>query len=522
MKLRKNIRKILAIGGALAFAGAALVGCADISMTQSEYAKALKTEFERGEENIDIESDNVEVARKAREGVDITLDNKKAADDAIAGLTKEQVPDAIQQEILKSVTEHAAEAQAKIDEGDKDGYDLDKLEIGAEFSFIISDRQLSGLFDGEVPFDNEDYDAEEVIYLVDFVPANNYEDEYKADSYLQIPEDGVKYVMKFDSELNTLLIDEDDTLKFELLGDKVEVVGWDGDKVTFIKGTKADLEEGEFEDYENKTITLVMVGDDWVKVDVEGYSRKIYEGETERINGVEVRATEIAETESWRKGSATLEFGEDVFFEVEDGDEYEEDKRYKWAIDSKSIGIVLSEEFLSVDEDEEFRALAAGEKFSLPNDYVSLVYNGLPEEDTEKYSFEFDTKGGAEYVEVKGAFLKGLEDYSKVYINSSGIYDKDLELIDTTSIEFADAEIADNVPLTLDIDGDHLDMDDIELKLDLTELKVDGEVICSEDEDYLTTYGIVINSPEDACEDNEFEIVIPKEELEASMTFKTK
>ncbi len=518
--MKKTIKRIIALGVGATLIGGALVGCADVSMTQGQYNDAVKTAFNEGKSSVNIKSDNAEVRQAGYDSgvasVDITTDNAQAGLDA----TTEKDAEITR---LNAVIKDTKKITGQVDEEDEtEGYNLDELEIGAEFNLTVSDRQLSGLFDDEITFNDDEYDVEEVVYLTDLKVANNYEDEYEADTYLQIPQNGVRYGVEFDSELNISEITKDETLEFNFLGEKVELSDWSIDKVSFTKGTEVTLREGAETEVDGKTITLSFVADGYVSVDVDGASKKIYEDKTEKVNGIEVRVTEVVETTSWRKGMATLEVGDDVSFEVEDGDEYEANDLWEWAIDGNSIGLVLTEAFMSVDEDEEYKALAVGETLWLPNNYVGVTFEGLVDEDTEKYTFEFDMKDGEQYVEVKGVFLDGIEDYDKLYVNSSGFYDKDLDLVDATSVEFANAEIGNNVPLTLDIVGTNLVFDNVVLGLNLSSITVDGDSIETKEEDYLTSFGIVIKTPEDSVEDNEFKVVIPDEELEASVTVRYK
>ena len=54
-------------------------------------------------------------------------------------------------------------------------------------------------------------------------------------------------------------------------------------------------------------------------------------------------------------------------------------------------------------------------------------------------------------------------------------------------------------------------------------LEVDSGVdISTEDEDYITNYGIVIKNPEDNLEDNELQIEIPEEQLEGNIVITSK
>ncbi len=523
MIVKKNIKKILALIGAGALIGATLGGCAtsapapQITQEQIDGYKDLgRTEgfndgydsgFSEGEENVDATA----IRQAGIDSVDITSDNDQAIKDFNA-------------KVAKDVTAVATDAQAKIDEEDKDGYNLDELEIGAEYSYEITDRQLASLTDDEVTFDGDEFSVDEILTLTKFIVANNYEDEYKADTYLQILD--LTYTVEFGNGLNTSLIgdkasgNEDETLTFDFLGNEYEVSGWNGGTVTFTQGTKVPLTEGAMTEVDGNKITLVVAGDDYVSVNVNGLSKKIFEGDTKEINGVEVEATDIIGSESWRLGGATLKIGEDVLFEVTDGEEYEPDEIYDWVIKENSIGIELTEAFLSIDEDEDFKAFAAGEKFVLPNDYISITYNGLVEEDTEKYKFELDDG----FVEAKGDFASGTKSYSRVYIDASGIYDdkdvSDSEL-NATSIDLGDTG------LTLNLTDGALEIDSITLTLALdsindSNIEIGDTSISSEEEDYLTTYGIVIKGPEDAVEDKDFEIVIPEEELTADITIRAK
>ncbi len=524
MRMNKNVRKILAVGGAIAIAGGALIGCTqpqpEVGLTKSEYDDELNKAYIRGKVSVDIKSDNAKIDNDAylRGRASVTQVDVTSNDAEVEAPLKEEITR------LQGVIDDTTTIAQRIEAGDIDGYNLDELEIGAEVNFTVSDRQLSGLFDDEVVFDGDDYDAEEAVYLTGLVVAHNYEDEYLANTYLQIPDYGVKIVMEFEPALNTILITPNETLEFDFLGERVEVSEWNFDEVTFTKGTEYTLGEDSSVEVDGKTVTLNFIGDGYVSVTVGSESEKIYEDDTERVNDIEIKVTDVIESTSWRKGIATLEIGQDVLFEVQNGDEYEPNDIWEWAIDANSIGLVLTESYLSVQDDEEFRALGVGERFALPNNYVFITYDGLVEEDTEKYTFELDSG----FVEADGDFVDGINGYDTIYIDTNGIiYDgknNKKELIDLSSITLGDTG------LSLTTDNEYINIinvgDDIKLALNLTELKVGAETLCigdsGDEEDYLTNYGIVISKPEDGCEDEEFTVVVPEEELEASLTISYK
>jgi len=384
------------------------------------------------------------------------------------------------------------------------GYLIDEIELEETISKELSDRELN-LFDGKIDFDGEDYDAEEVFTL-DSLELTINEEDFKDNAYLSIPEGSISYKMNIEAGLNRSEINDEDSLIFELLGEEVEITNWDGSEITILKGEEYFVEEGETAG----GVIVLMVLEDAIYVEVDGIQKKIDEGKTKKVGNLEIKAKEVLYVSHGDMPSkAIILVGIDIEKTITDGEEYLEDSIWNWEINSDSIGIVLNTEFIELDDD--YKVLDKEEMVCLPNDYLCVRYNGLVEEDTETYDFEIDTKSGNDYVEVKGNFQKGLKDYSKIYINSSGIYDKDLELIDLTSINLGSTD------LELEL-GSKLKINKVELDLDLLDVLVDSVSISSNEDNYLTPYGIVIENPEDSCEDENFKIIIPQEQTEGSIS----
>ena len=61
-------------------------------------------------------------------------------------------------------------------------------------------------------------------------------------------------------------------------------------------------------------------------------------------------------------------------------------------------------------------------------------------------------------------------------------------------------------------------MEDFKVNYDLSESNVNENPICSKDYDYLSNYGVKIINPEDSCEDQEFEVLIPEKQIEGSIS----
>ena len=393
------------------------------------------------------------------------------------------------------------------------GYLIDELYLSEPLEDTYSDREVKTLFDGEVDFDGKDYDAEETLILKDIELLAN-EKDFEGNVYMVVPKRAIEYKIEFESDLNTSLIDDEETLSFSFLGDELEVSSWSDDSVVFFKGEVYELDEGESVTIDEMVVTLQFTGDDSAHISVDGDSKEIKEGKIKTIGELQVKVEYSFETTNFRVGGAKLIISEDIENEVYGGGEYEEDSAWDWVIDSNSIGIVLVEDFTEVDldGDEEFQAVGVDKKLCLPNEYVCVQFNGMDELDTEEYSLELDERDGNEYVRIKGNFISGIEDFDKIYVNTTGIYDKNLELIDDEEIELA------NTDSILNISTGDLVFEDFTVNMDLEDSEANGNDLNSEEEDWLTNFGLKILDPENGAEDQEFEISVPEEQLEGSIT----
>ena len=231
-------------------------------------------------------------------------------------------------------------------ETELNGYDIDGLEIGAEFNATISDREIN-IFDAEIEFDNKNYDAKEVVYLTGLKVAANYEEEYKADAYLQIPEEGLKYCMEFETGLNTSLIAPDETLVFNLFGEEVEISNWDSGEITFTKGVKYDVIEGDTIEYDGIAIFVKDIIGDSIFVTVNSETKRIVEGgDVEHFDGVEIKAEAVLDNEAaeGRPDWAEIIVSTDVTNDVYGGKEYADDSIWDWGIDANSICVSFNTE----------------------------------------------------------------------------------------------------------------------------------------------------------------------------------
>ena len=495
MRVLKNIKKIVAIGFIAIMSLGALAGCTQPGLTQEDVNAQIADA---------VVSARAEGYNNGVGSVDITSDN--AATVATATVDK-------QAEIDRLNTEIAEEVEAEIVEEDLaagiylSGYVIDEIDINSFVTKALSDHHIPGLVDDEIDFDGDEYDVEESVTVTNLLLEANGED-FEGDVYLNIGEDGISYLVEFDSELDTDLITEDETLSFKFLGEKVLVSEFTATSITFTKGTELSVTEGESVEFEGESIKAITIGDDFIYVGIGDERAKIYEGHTEKVGDIEVKLVAAIPNEAGDPGfdMAEIEVGKNVEITVDDGEEYEKDSYFNYIVDgvNNKVGLILNEDFDELDEDE--KPLAAGEELCFPNNYVCVGFGGLTVEDIETVEFELDTKDDGDYVEAKGNFLNGLEDYNRLFINASGIFDEDLLSIGS-SIE------VDDTGIMLVTNATDVVLNDVVIPLSLDGISVAGIDISSKDFKYITSYGFSIDNPDNSVEDNEFSIDIPEEQL---------
>ncbi len=400
------------------------------------------------------------------------------------------------------------------------GYVIDGLYLNSLLEDIYSDREVETLFDGEVDFDGKDYDAEETLILNDIKLLANGND-FEGDVYMTVLEGAVEYKFEFENDLNTSLINEDETLEFSFLGKEVEISDWSNDEITFTRGTEYPLDKDESVTYNEKVITLKYVVEKDAYVDVDGISEKIHLGDSEEVNGINIKVDDIT-YQSWVGGlqlATLIVSGSEIESVVNSGEEYEEDSIWEWKISDNSIGIILNTDFTrrDKDDDEDFPAIGEGESLCLPNDYVCIQFNGMDEEDTRE--FTIDEKNGFVRIRIEdGSFSSGTSEYDVVYIGSDGTNYWIYEDYDITSEKLTDIELEDTeVLLAVDSTTGSITIGDFNVNFVLNKTNAGDDDI-----DYLTDYGILVINPEDSIDDNEFNIFVPEERLEGSISINQK
>jgi len=382
------------------------------------------------------------------------------------------------------------------------GYEPDEFGLAETVTEVITENDYDKLLDSEVDFDGDDYNFEDVFSYTITSDING--DDYNENTYLVIEEDGIEYKLVFDDDLDTSLIEEDETLKISFLGKDLEITSWDVDKITMESGEEFLMDVATTIDFEGKNVELKIVGEDFTYVGVNGDYEKIVEDETEEINGLNIKVDFALEDKM-----ANLVISDaDIETSIESGDEFAEDSIWEYVITANELGIKLIEDFEDIDEDSDYKALGVGKTISLPNNYLGLTYNGIS--NVDYFDIAFSEKNG--FVKIKGEFINGLDDYDLIYADNTGFYDEDFDLINAIEVEIDDTDSL------IKLNGNTLVIDDVVLNLDFSDATVNTNSVLNKDDNYRSAYGIIVESPEDNLEDEDFKISVPEETTEVTVT----
>ena len=405
-------------------------------------------------------------------------------------------------------------------------FKVDELKIGQSVSSImLSDTKLSKLFDGKVSFDGESYDAEEIVTFAGLTIAND-DEEYKGEAFLTIDEDSVFYKVVFDNELDLSKIGLDENyLVINFLGKPLEITEWDGNEITIQRGVEYNLREGDKVTIDGKELEVTFISDnDKASFKYNGEVGVVSEGNSRDIGGLDIYVDTVLYNA--RAGFVTIRVGLDVKETYVSGDEFVEDSIFVWYIDeaSRTLGVVLEQGFEGNDAEEDYNALAYGEKLLLPNDYLTMKFDGLSTEDMINFKMDLGTKNSVEYVRIEGKFEYGTENYNRLYVKklTSDVYgldeNNDLVLLgNVVQIEDADFSLV-ALPSSIKIQNDGLTTTYLEFNKDFSAAYQDGNLLTG-DEAFINSVGMRVKSIDDSLDDEKYEFSVPEEAITATVSF---
>ena len=415
-------------------------------------------------------------------------------------------------EVVEPEPEPEVETKVSSNE-DKDVASVE-ADYGQDIKIELAHNKLNSLIDTKIDFYNEDYDVREKVYLTARVLTSIDYEDYGLDPYLVLEEGAIEYRYIFDDVIDIDDIHLEEPLEITFLGKEINIIEASNSEVVIRSGREEFLSEEESILVSGKVVEVVNIGEDSILIDVDGTKEIIADGNDKEINGIHVLVDNILFNDE--KRYVELIVGTEGDKTVKDGDDFElfieDDETYKWSINLPDyIGIVSQEEYKSVDEDEEFVPLTVGDSLSLPNNYVDIKFNSVSSSDLVELTFRVKD----DQLLIKGsddAFVSGTDEYDKIYIDSTGIYDDDDVLISTDKVRLGDSDTY------LELGSVKIGL--LTIKLDMSDILYDGISYLAEEGNFLDYLGIIFKDPENAVDDQSgFKVSIPEERPEATITF---
>lgn len=523
-KINKVKKALKVIGVSLLFMGATLgiAGCTS-NYSPEEYNIAVEDAKEFGY------NDGVL-------SVDTTSDN----DDAITNfLTSNEVAYEIDENGGIILVGPAIEEPT--DGSEEVIYELDNLILGTSFNARIDDGDLDKLLDKKIKFNDDKYDIHELISLSDDaeIAINGYvgyDEDMGASPYLTFTaKDTIKYEYIFDDTINVDDIDEKETLTIEFLGKEIEIIEIDENEMTMISGTELSLDIGEVDEISGISVLSVSEDGDSAVIYYGDATDVIEEGEVVDFGDLEIYVSDVFAGHN-DYGFVELRYGEDIKTEIEDGDEYTEDSDWKWFFNIEEdelskLGVTYDAKLDDFDDGE---LIALGESFALPEEYVTMTFKEIEPTDVNTYNFEFEEYEDEintlhiESEDDEGIVVDG-EEVSEVWFDGKNTY---YEIDnDEFTYEGNPTLVYDNTNVEVSYNGNNIVLDGLDIKFatdnfeylgneeedsDEAEFWYNAFDISDRDVDTLTAYGAIIREHEDR---DEFDIVVPSEEVEATVSF---
>ena len=396
---------------------------------------------------------------------------------------------------------------------------------GQPIDIILTNNKLIKLFEDEVYYDGEDYETKEEVYFKGIVLTSVDDEDYGLDTYLTFGEEDIEYRYVFEDLIPIEDFHIEEPLEINFLGKDIKIIEALATEVVIRSGEELFLKETDKAIVEGKELEVITIAENSVLISVDGIEKIISDQEDREVNGLHVLVENIL-YKNYEGGVSHVELiaGLETDETVKDGDDFElfvkDEEIWSWVIklgaEPQYIGIINQETYNDIDDDEDYRPLGIGDSLVLPNDYLQIMYQSVTQEDMTDMDFKVKNKDGQEYLFVKGdnedAFNFGSADFDRLYIDSTGIYDEDLEFITSDKIQIGDSDSFLEMGSTK--------IKDLRILLDLADIIFQGVSMATEDEDFMDHLGIIFKDPENAVEDREgFKVSVPEERPEALISF---
>ncbi|MFW6173762.1 MAG: hypothetical protein ACOC5T_08460 [Elusimicrobiota bacterium] len=522
-----------------------LAGC-QVGPSEEEIQSMIDKAVDAKETELNIEIDALEEKVAEQEA---TIEELNTEIDS----KEEEVSDLEEQ--LKEKEEEKREAEL--------GEEIEVSLSGSVGPVILKDNDIEKLFDGEIDFDGEDYDAEEVIELsngLQVMTSVLSDDEFSDIPYLGTnSKESISYRIEITDLIDLSEVGMDKVLELPFLGDELKIVDVvNAGEITILYGEEVFIDAGETIEVSGKEVTLVKCGTNGAVFDVDGETEVITIDSTKEINGIEIFVDVIFNDDGVEFDSADIFVGENIKETIASGDYFEsgcEDDECEYVYNIKMdnteqyVGVLHNE--VMDDLDRDFVPKTVGESFIVGDDYIEVLFKEITEVEYIDYELYFDEVFADDELsaDINAAILESSEEgfvfsngdeSSEVYIyyNTTAPAVQVYYVDDDNDIKSADGltfkAVNDDVELDINFIGPGipaLQIGDIVIpirpnaaKLGNTEEEAEandvvyaGTNIGKRDYNVLGFEGIVVKDVEDNADNDEVKFSVPSEIVEATI-----
>lgn len=384
-------------------------------------------------------------------------------------------------------------------------------DYGQNIDVKAGNSKLVRLLDETLQFNDNDYDIHEEVAFKGKVLTSIDDQDYGLEPRLVLNEGDIQYRFYFDDVVDLAEITEKEPLSIKLLGRDFDIISAKNNQITFISGDEYLLQEGQSITVDGKTVSVETIGQDYIYVVSGGSGAKIYEGDTDKVNDIEVYVEEVLEDDD-TPDTTVIRVGSDIKDTIKDGDDYNSGDVWSWEVslgtNPQYIGIVNQQEYR--DLDEEYQPLGVEDTISLPNNYLTLRFDSITAPKINDISFKVKD----EYLSAEGdsgVLSFSSKDYDRVYVKNTGFYDNDKLLITNTKMRIGDSDVY--------MELGSVKILDLVIKLDMSDILYNGLSLLTDDNKYLDHYGIIFSDAENAIKDKRgFKVSVPDERPEAKIS----
>ena len=155
---------------------------------------------------------------------------------------------------------------------DKSAASVDVL-YGQGINLKVGNNKIAKLIDGEIEFNDEDYNVREEIFINGKIETSLDDVDYGLTPYFVISDIGINYIFEDLIDLNE--ITEEETLTIIFAGKEYEIIDAKTSEITYLTSDKKDVTQGETIQINDKDFKIIEIEDEFIRISYDGVIENI-------------------------------------------------------------------------------------------------------------------------------------------------------------------------------------------------------------------------------------------------------